>query len=81
MPELRTIALIDHTKEYRPPAGILEAIAEALTIQVQRDFAPQWGVEAARFTVGGRGDKLHFFDNAHEADDELVPVSDFVLAA
>jgi hypothetical protein len=31
--------------------------------------------------VGGRGDRLHFFDNAHEADDELVPVSDFVLAA
>ena len=69
MREVRTIALVDHTKELRPPAGVLEAIAEALTTQVQRDFAPAWGVEAARFTVGGRGDKIHFFDSAREADD------------
>src|SRR5205823_1821539 len=74
MREVRTIALVDHTRKHRPPDGVLEAIAEALTIQVQRDFAPAWGVEAARFTVGGRGDKIHFGDT-------LVPVSDFVLPA
>ena len=66
---MRNIALVDHTEKYAPPAGVLEAIAEALTIQVQRDFAPVWGVEAAQFTVGGRGDKIHFFDSAREADD------------
>jgi hypothetical protein len=69
MREMRTIALVDHTKKYRPPAGVLEAIAEALTIQVQRDFAPAWGVEGAQFTVGGRGDKIHFFDSAREAEE------------
>ena len=47
MREMRTMSLVDHTKKYRPPAGVLEAIAEALTIQVQRDFAPAWGVEEA----------------------------------
>jgi hypothetical protein len=69
MRKMRTIALVDHTRKHRPPAGVLEAIAEALTIQVQRDFAPAWGVEAAQFTVGGRGDKIHFFDSAHEAEE------------
>ena len=33
---MRTIALVDHTDKYAPPVGVLEAIAEALTIQVQR---------------------------------------------
>ena len=69
MREMRTIALVDHTKRHRPPDGALDAIAEALTIQVQRDFAPAWGVEEARFTVGGRGDKIHFFDSAREAEE------------
>src|SRR5437763_1419971 len=69
MREVRTIALVDHTRNHRPPDGVLEAIAEALTIQVQRDFAPAWGVDAAQFTVGGRGDKIHFFDSAHEAEE------------
>src|SRR5262249_61774358 len=69
MRKMRTIALVDHTKRYRPPDGVLDAIAQALTIQVQRDFAPAWGVEDARFTVGGRGDKIHFFDSAREAEE------------
>src|SRR2546421_11590719 len=68
MREMRTIALVDHTRKHRPPAGVLDAIAEALTIQVTRDFAPAWGVDAAQFNVGGRGDKIHFFDSAHEAE-------------
>ena len=49
--------------------GVLAAIAAALTIQVERDFAPAWGVMPTRFTVGGRGDKIHFFDSAHQATD------------
>jgi hypothetical protein len=40
-----------------------------LTIQVAADFAPAWGVTTARFTVGGRGDKIHFFDSGHQAGD------------
>jgi hypothetical protein len=66
-PRIRTIALIDHTTQYRPPPGVLDAIAEALTIQIRRDLAPVWGVTEARFTVGGRGDKIHLFDSAEDA--------------
>jgi hypothetical protein len=66
---VRTIALVDHTKHNPPRPGVLAAIAEALTIQVERDFAPAWGVMATRFTVGGRGGKIHFFDSAHQATD------------
>jgi hypothetical protein len=66
---VRTIALIDHTRLHRPSPGILKAIAEALTIQVERDFASAWGVPATGFTVGGRGNKIHFFDSAHQAGD------------
>lgn len=66
---MRTIALVDHTKQHPPPPGALAAIAEALTIQVERDFAPAWDVMVAQFNVGGRGDKIHFFDSAHQATD------------
>jgi hypothetical protein len=66
---VRTIALVDHTKTSPPPPRALAAIAAALTIQVERDFAPAWGVMPTRFTVGGRGDKIHFFDSAHQATD------------
>ena len=44
-------------------------MAAALTIQVARDFAPEWGAAAVTCTVGGRGEKLHFFDSAHQATD------------
>jgi hypothetical protein len=66
---VRTIALVDHTRRHPPKPSVLEAVAEALTIQVERDFAPAWGAATARFTVGGRGDKIHFFDSAHQAGD------------
>ena len=66
---MRTIALVDHTRRHPPPAKALEAIAEALTIQVERDFAPAWGVPATQFKVGGRGNTIHFFDSAHQAGD------------
>jgi hypothetical protein len=64
-----TISIVDHTKGYPPEAGVLDAIAEALTIQIERDFAPAWGVRPKPVIVGGRGDKLHVFDSAHQADD------------
>jgi hypothetical protein len=63
------IALVDHTQQHRPPAGTLEAIAAALTVQINRDFAPRWGVEGATVTVNGPGDKIHFFDTAHQRGD------------
>jgi hypothetical protein len=66
---VRTIVLVDHTVRHRPAAGVIEAVAEALTVQVERDFGPAWGATSVRFTVGGRGDKIHFFDSAHQAGD------------
>ena len=76
------ITLVDHTARHAPPAGVLVAIAEALTVQIQRDFAPAWGVEDATVTVNGRGDKIHFFDRRaphataygyHEVDPQGQP--------
>ncbi|HEX5096209.1 MAG TPA: hypothetical protein VFX21_09355 [Acidimicrobiia bacterium] len=64
-----TIAIVDHTRKHRPEPGVLDAIAEALTTQIERDFAPAWKVKPRRVTVGGRGDKLHLFDTSHQADD------------
>src|SRR5438128_1272264 len=43
-------------------------MAKALTIQVARDFAPAWGIAPVPVNVGGRGEKVHFFDSAHSAD-------------
>ena len=65
----RAIALVDHTKRHRPKPGVLQAIAEALTVQIKKDFAPAWGIAPVRVTVGGRGEPVHFFDSAHAADD------------
>ena len=64
-----TIAIVDHTRTYQPEPGVLDSIAHALTIQIARDFAPTWGVRPRRVMVGGRGDKLHCFDTAHQASD------------
>jgi hypothetical protein len=36
----RAIALVDHTERHPPSRGVLEAMAEALTAQIKRDFAP-----------------------------------------
>jgi hypothetical protein len=64
---VRRIALVDHTRRHRPEAGVLEAIAEALTIQIERDLAPAWGVAPRQVRVGGSGDKIHLFDSAEDA--------------
>lgn len=64
----RALSLVNHTQEHAPPAGVLVAIAEALAIQINRDFAPAWGIEQVTVSVNGRGDKIHFFDNAHQRD-------------
>jgi hypothetical protein len=63
----RRIALVDHTTQHRPGAGVLAAIAEALTTQVNRDVAPAWGVAPCTVAVGGKGDQIHVFDSAHQA--------------
>lgn len=64
---MRSIALVDHTKKYPPGPGVLEAMAKALTVQIERDFAPVWGVAPVPVSVGGRGEKIHFFDTARDA--------------
>jgi hypothetical protein len=66
---VRRVALVDHTRRHKPEAGVLDAIAEALTIQIERDFAPAWGVAPREVRVGGSGDKIHVFDSAHQADE------------
>lgn len=66
----RSIALVDHTKKHRPGPRVLEAIAEALTIQIERDLAPAWGITPVPVTVGGNGEAIHFFDTAQSADDD-----------
>ena len=66
---MRAIALVDHTKTHAPPDGILDAIAEALSIRVARDFAPAWRTLTTPVTVGGRGEKIRFFETAHQATD------------
>ena len=59
--------IVDHTRKYAPPAGVLHAIAEALTIQIERDFAPVWGIAPVPVTVGGAGLPIHLFDHARGA--------------
>jgi hypothetical protein len=66
---MRRIVLVDHTKAHKPEPGVLQAIAEAITIQIERDFAPAWGVLPRQVTVGGSGDKVHVFDSAGQAED------------
>jgi hypothetical protein len=65
---MRNIVLVDRTRRHHPEPGALEAIADALTVQVKRDFAPRWGLAPVTVTVGGRGEKLYFFDRAHDDD-------------
>lgn len=65
---MRAIALVDHTKKHRPGRGVLSAMARALTIQIARDFAPAWGIAPVRVSVGGRGEKVHFFDTSHDRE-------------
>lgn len=70
MTPMRRIALVDHTTgRYRPEPGVLEAIADALTIQIERDFAPAWGVVPRPVRVGGTGEKIHVFNSAAQAVD------------
>ena len=63
-------ALVDHTRRHPPSSpGVLNAIAAALTIQVEPDLRLAWGVRTARFTVGGRGTRSTVSDSAHQAGD------------
>jgi hypothetical protein len=71
-----SIVLVDHTVAYPPPPGAFAAIAEALTKQIARDFAPRWGVAPVTVRLSGRGEKLHFFDFAHSGDFGFHQVAD-----
>jgi hypothetical protein len=66
---VRTIALADHTRRLSANYSRSRRDRRSINLQVERDFAPAWEVTSARFTVGGRGDKIHFFDSAHLAGD------------
>jgi hypothetical protein len=66
---VRRIALVDHSKRHKPEPGVLDAIAEALTVQIERDVAPAWGIAPREVRVGGSGDKVHVFDSAEQADE------------
>jgi hypothetical protein len=64
------LTLVDHTRRFAPPQGVLEAIAAALTIQIERDFAPVWGHVPSPVTVAGRGQPIHIFDSSRSAEDD-----------
>jgi hypothetical protein len=66
---MRAISLVDRTKRHAPGRGVLEAIAAALTIQIERDFAPAWGREPVPVTVGGRGVPIYLFDSQRAGTD------------
>jgi hypothetical protein len=86
---VRRIALVDKTSEHKPEPGVLEAIAEAITIQVERDFAPAWGIAARPVRVGGGGDKVNLLDSPeqaaaeygwHSVDDDGLPYAHVFVA-
>lgn len=86
---MRRIALVDKTTEHKPAAGVLEAIADALTIQIERDFAPSWAIALRQVHVGGRGQKVYVLDSAeqaateygwHTVDDDGLPYAHVYVA-
>lgn len=63
-----TIRVRTRSKKYEPPDGVVDAIAAALTIQLERDFAPIWGLEPPVVTVEGRGEPIYVFDSSADGD-------------
>ena len=74
--------------EHPPPAGVGADRGSADRADPAR-LRPAWGVEDATVTVNGRGDKIHFFDNAqsrgdygyHEVDPHGQPYAHVAAAA
>lgn len=67
---MRTLTIRDRTrtKKYLPERGVVAAIAAALQTQLERDFAPIWGIEPPRVTVEGRGEPIYIFDSDASGD-------------
>ena len=66
---VRTIALVDHTKTRTSSAAGTRSDRRGVDDSGRARLRAAWGVMPTRFTVGGRGDKIHFFDSAHQATD------------
>jgi hypothetical protein len=62
---MRELTIRDRTttKKYAPPRGMIDAIAAALQIQLERDFAPIWGLEPPVVSVEGRGEPIYIYDS------------------
>ncbi len=67
---MRELTILDRTrtKKYRPDPGVVDAIATALRIQLERDFAPIWGIEPPTVSVEGRGEPIYIFDSDASGD-------------
>jgi hypothetical protein len=62
---MRALTILDRTRtqKYAPAPGVVDAIAAALTVQLERDFAPIWGIEPPVVSVEGRGEPIYIFDS------------------
>jgi hypothetical protein len=67
---VRALTILDRTRtrKYLPEPGVIDAIAAALQIQIERDFAPIWGIEPPAVTVEGRGEPIYIFDSDASGD-------------
>jgi hypothetical protein len=67
---VREITILDRTRtqKYAPAKDVVAAIADALQIQLVRDFAPAWGIEPPTVTVEGRGEPIYIFDSDASGD-------------
>jgi len=64
-----SIRVRTRTQKYAPEPGVVDAIAEALRTQLERDFAPIWGIEPPEVTVGGSsGEPIYVFDSSADGD-------------
>jgi hypothetical protein len=67
---VRALTILDRTRadRYTPAPGVVDAIAAALSIQLERDFAPAWGIEPPVVSVEGRGEPIYVFDSEAGGD-------------
>ena len=67
---MRALTILDRTRadRYRPGPGVVDAIAAALQIQLERDFAPIWGIAPPVVSVEGAGEPIYIFDSDASGD-------------
>lgn len=67
---MRVLTIRDRTrrKKHLPEPGMVDAIAAALQIQLDRDFAPIWGIGPPVVTVEGPGEPISIFDSDASGD-------------